>query len=178
MPTPVTANVPLEPLAIVTLDGMVTIPEGVAVRLMTTPPGGAGLDSVTAPLTVRVRPTVLESSVTEMPAGEVLTVALPFVKPVAVARINALPAAAVDVTLTVALVEFSGIVTLAGTAAIVVSLLISFTCTPPGPAGLPSVIVSAADELVAMLSGFGVSVMLFNPAVIVTVFGSLLVNPS
>src|SRR6185312_10334637 len=101
--------------------------------------------------------------------SDALMVALPLEKPGEVARMNALPTLTVDVTLTVTLVEFSGTVTLPGTVTIVVSLLTSLTGTPPAPAGLPNVTVSVPVELMAMFNGFGVRVILFNPAVMVTV---------
>jgi len=82
------------------------------------------------------------------------------------------------VTVTFAPVDPSAIVTLAGTEATPLLLLLRLTTWPPWPAGANSVTVSVPGEVVR-LSGFGVSVIVLAVvAVIVTVAGLLFVKPS
>src|SRR3954447_20197207 len=72
----------------------------------------------------------------------------------------------------------SAIVTVAGTEATPLLLLLRFTTWPPWPAGADSVTVSVPGEVVRF-SGFGVSVIAAaEDAVIVTVAGVLFVKPS
>src|SRR4051794_4758323 len=52
------------------------------------------------------------------------------------------------------------------------------TIWPPGPARLPSDTVRNPGAFVLRFSGFGVRVIVLTPAVIVTVTGALLANPS
>src|SRR5512133_3331376 len=111
---PVSVNVPLvAPAANGTLAGVkVTRPAG-SVRLTVTPPVGAGLVSVRTPLRVRVTPTIAPDSDTLTAGGATLTVAVPGVKPVAIAVIVVLPAPLPGVTGTLTPPRPAGTVTLA-----------------------------------------------------------------
>jgi hypothetical protein len=174
--TPVTVKVPVEPVAMVTLDGTVTIPFGLALRNTTTPAGGTGPDRVMVPFVLDPEPTTVESSANVMPTTDTFTATLAGTRPEAPARMNALPGKP-DVRVTVALVAPSEIVMLEGTDAILVSVLNRLTLTPPGPAGPPSVTVRAPEEFVARFSGLGPNVIVLTPAEIVTVLGLLFANP-
>jgi hypothetical protein len=81
------------------------------------------------------------------------------------------------VTLTCTEVLLGGIVTLACTLATLGSRLARFTCKPLGPAGVPIVIVRVPGAL-NKFRGDGVRPIAFVVAVIVTVDGLLLANPS
>ena len=102
-----------------------------------------------------------------------LTVVDPGLKPALVAVIVALPTPPV-VTATFTPVVFSGIVAVAGTEATDGLLLCKITTWPPVAAGTDNLSVSVPVELLATVSGLGVSVTASDAAaVIVTVAGAL-----
>src|SRR3954449_11678690 len=111
-----------------------------------------------------------------MAGAMTLTEALPFWKPLAEAIRFVLPGAT-GVTVTLAPVEFAGTRTLDGTEITLVSNPVRETGSPPAPAGADSVIVRVAG-LLKRFSGLGLSVIPIELAVIVTVLGLLLANPS
>ena len=162
------------PAGIATELGMVTIPDGVAlspalIALAT------GTFKVTWPVIWLLTPTLGESRVMVVVGATTFTVAVPDVKPDADPVIVVVPAA---IGLTVILTEeaFAGTVTLAGTVATPVLLLVKVRPWPVGPAGLARVTVSVPEPVVATASGLGVRVMTFGVvAVMVTVAAGLLI---
>ena len=99
--------------------------------------------------------------------------ALPEVKPDAKPFTVVLPVPT-GVTVALAAVCPARIVTLVGTVATVVSALNRLIICPPDPAGTPIVTVSDPGVFPERLSGLGDKVMVFVPAITVTVVGRLL----
>jgi len=176
--TPVTGTVAVvAPAAKVAVGGTVATTVLSEIRLTVRPPDGAGADRVRVrfcvPVPVMVRLAGVKLIVGAAPT---FTVAVADVKPEDVAVIVLLPAVP-GVTVTLAPVAPAAMVTLFCTVATPVLLLFRFTTWPPAPAGIDRVTVRVPGAVVRF-SGFGVRAMVFAPAVIVTVTGGLLVNPS
>src|SRR5258708_5234310 len=160
---PVTVKIPvLAPPGIFTGDGCrVTMPPGLAARLIEAPLEGAGALSVTVPFTVFVSPTVCASNASDMLVTATFTSTRSGLYPVAEAKRDALPMTPVGVTCTVAVVPPGGIKMFGWTVATLVWVMVRF----PAPK-------------VVRLSGFGVSVMMVGAVAMVTVAGLLFVIPS
>ena len=177
--TPVTGEDPELPAEILTVGGwMSTTPLGDAANEMLTPPGGAGCDRVTVPVTALDTPTVLTvSAMSSVTAVVTVTATEAFVDPVTAAKMNAVPKLNNE-TVTSTEVALAGIIAFAGTVMTDELLLIRFTVKPPGPAGLLNFTVRTRDEFGAMASGSGANVRLFKPDVMVAVAGLLSAKPS
>ncbi len=111
-----------------------------------------------------------------MAPGATFTVALPDLKPEADPVMWVVPPNP-GVTVMLTPVEPSGTVALAGTLAAVELLLFKATTWPPVPAGVDRIILRVLGVFVRF-NGSGVSVMVGKAAVIDTVTGKPLVNPS
>jgi hypothetical protein len=136
---------------------------------------GAGALRVTVPVVVCPTPTPA-GTVNEMLAVPMLTVVVPGRYPLPLARMFVKPAAR-GVTVTVALVEPEGIVTLDGIEMTFGSNPEKLTTNPLGPAAGLTFTVRVPGALSSKFSGFGVSVIFISLAVIVTVIGALLRIP-
>jgi hypothetical protein len=176
-PVPVTVNDPVVPVGIVILEGIVTIPPGLAERLTIDPPCGTGSESVIVAVVEPVIPIVAASSARAMVGTVTCAVTLPGENPVAVARMRAVPTVPA-VTVTFALVWPCETISEEGSESTPVSLLARRTSTPPGPAVLPSVIVRVPVELRGRVKGLGLRLMVLTPAVMATVAGALSANLS
>src|SRR5579884_1555431 len=137
-----------------TVDGIVTMPLGLAVSVTVSPAAGAAELRVMVPFIVFVSPSVDESGVSVMVALLTLTVVVPDVKPAAAAVTVVVPAlTGVTVTFTVVLPWPT--VALMGTETIPVGLVVRLTVWPPAPAGEGNVTVSVPVPFIAMFSGLG-----------------------
>ena len=175
---PVALNVPVVlPAGMVTLAGVkVTPPTGLEVSPITVSTV-VGTLSVSVPGMLWVSPTLVELNPTVIAGVVTVTVADPGWNPdPADARMLVVPAAS-GVTVTLVPVEFSGTIAEEGREITVGLKPDSVTVTPPAPAGVPRVIVRIPGES-DRLRGFGLSVICIALAVIMTVEGALLANPS
>src|SRR5512142_2550514 len=132
---------------------------------------------VTTPEPCRSLPTTRFGTVIEFTVT--FTGTVPVVYPVAIPVIVVDPAVVSDVTVATVLDEPAATVTVAGTVATAVLLLLRFTVTPPVPAVCPRVTIRPAVAFPFMSSGEGENVMLvFGTTVIVTVDGADVSRPS
>jgi hypothetical protein len=177
--TPVTVTFALvDPAETVTFGGTVATLVLVLARVIICPPAPAGADKFTVSEPDVVATTFSGFGASVITTFATLTVAVPSVKPGAVAVMLVLPAP-VGVTVTFAVVEPGRIVAFRGTVATLVLLLARLMSWPPVPAGAVSVTVSEPDAFVTMFNGLGVRVIGGGgAATIVTVEGALFAMPS
>jgi hypothetical protein len=175
--TPVRVKPPVVlPPEIGTLTGCtLTMPPGVAVSV-TIKLEGAGVLRVMTPFIVLVSPTTAESSVTVISGKDTFTVAVPGPKPGTVAVIVVEPLALPGVTVMLAAIAPSGTVTVAGTVAMLVLLLVRLTVWPPTPASAGNIRIRLPG-VVSKFRTFWKNKMAPEAVEIVTVAGSLLMKP-
>jgi hypothetical protein len=149
------------PAGTVTLEGTVATEVRLLESVTTEPPVGAGPERVTVPVEGVLPLTVVGLSVKELSVGEftasVAVFAAPPYVPVIVADV--FDATASVVIVKVAVVAFAGTVTLPGTLAAFVLLLVSVTTAPPDGAGPVSVTVPVEEVPPTTDVGFTVTVL-------------------